>query len=52
VSKTDMDTSQKSKVQTAMDQYLEPELTVVFTRLNSLDRCNRGKLKQFMSEVG
>ena len=51
VSKTDMDASQKSKVQAAMDQYLEPGLKVVFTRLDSLDRSNRGKLKQFICEV-
>lgn len=51
VSSQEMDGSQKVKVQKAMDEYLEPDLAVAFTRLDSLDRSNRGKLKQFMSEV-
>lgn len=51
VSAADMNTFQKSKVQQAMDRYLEPGLDVIFTRLASLDRSNRGKLKQFRSEV-
>ncbi|MGJ8683052.1 MAG: phenylacetate--CoA ligase family protein [Nonlabens sp.] len=50
VSKTEMDASQKSKVQNAMDEYLESGLEVVFTRLDSLDRSSRGKLKQFVCE--
>lgn len=51
VSSSEMDNIQKTKVQQAMDEYLEPELNVIFTRLHSLNRSNRGKLKQFMSEV-
>lgn len=51
VSSQEMDASQKTKVQKAMDEYLEPGLAVHFTRLNALDRSNRGKLKQFISEV-
>ncbi len=49
VSTNDMNEVQKTKVQQAMDEYLEPGLTIIFTRLESLDRSNRGKLKQFVS---
>ncbi len=49
VSSQEMDDSQKSKVQKAMDEYLEPGLVVIFTRMETLDRSNRGKLKQFVS---
>lgn len=51
VGKTEMNAAQKHKVQQAMDEYLEPELEVIFTQLESLDRSSRGKLKQFISEV-
>ncbi|MBF4983790.1 phenylacetate--CoA ligase family protein [Nonlabens mediterrranea] len=51
VSSQEMNGSQKAKVQKAMDEYLEPDLAVAFTRLDSLDRSNRGKLKQFICEV-
>jgi phenylacetate-CoA ligase len=51
VSAVAMSTSQKTSVQQAMDTYLERGLTVVFKQLASLDRSNRGKLKQFMSDL-
>ncbi|WP_298953382.1 phenylacetate--CoA ligase family protein [uncultured Nonlabens sp.] len=51
VSKSEMDTSIKENIQNAMDEYLEPGLSLKFTRLEVLDRSKRGKLKQFMSEV-
>lgn len=51
VSSTEMDERLKNSVQNAMDEYLEPDLSVVFTRVKVLDRSKRGKLKQFISEV-
>jgi phenylacetate-CoA ligase len=51
VGATDMSPEQKKSVQVAMDNYLEPGLAVIFSRLESLDRSNRGKLKQFVSQV-
>jgi len=51
VSTTDINSVLKRKIQTAMSEYLEPGLDVTFTRFESLDRSNRGKLKQFISEV-
>ncbi|WP_405370139.1 phenylacetate--CoA ligase family protein [Nonlabens sp. Asnod2-A12] len=51
VSKSEINTSVKESIQNAMDEYLEPGLSLKFTRLEVLDRSKRGKLKQFMSEV-
>lgn len=51
VSKREINTSVKESIQNAMDEYLEPGLSLIFTRLEVLDRSKRGKLKQFMSEV-
>lgn len=51
VSKTDMDAGLKKKIQKAMDQYVEPGLSLEYTKLEVLDRSKRGKLMQFMSEV-
>lgn len=51
VSSTEMDVRLKTNIQKAMDDYVEPDLSVIFTRLKALDRTKRGKLKQFMSEV-
>ncbi|MEN3323829.1 phenylacetate--CoA ligase family protein [Mariniflexile soesokkakense] len=36
-------------IKNAITKYLEPNLTVLFERKTSLDRSNRGKLKQFKS---
>ena len=44
----------QEKVQTIkkeMENYLEPDLDITFERKHSLDRSNRGKLKQFSSLV-
>lgn len=48
VSKTAMSTVLKKEIQQAMNTYLEPGLHVKYTQLESLDRSNRGKLKQFI----
>jgi len=51
VSKSDMEDALKKKIQKSMDEYLEPDLTVIYTRHEFLDRSKRGKLKQFINEV-
>ncbi|MFT6799451.1 MAG: phenylacetate-CoA ligase, partial [Nonlabens sp.] len=51
VSKSAMNTVIKKDIQKAMDEYLEPGLSLEFTKLEVLDRSKRGKLKQFMREV-
>ncbi|WP_124979059.1 phenylacetate--CoA ligase family protein [Nonlabens xiamenensis] len=52
VGTSELPSAMKSKIKTAMDQYLEPGLKASFRRLSSMDRSTRGKLKQFTSEVG
>ena len=39
----------KQTIETTIERYLESGLTIVFERKISLDRSNRGKLKQFTS---
>ncbi|MEE2800976.1 MAG: phenylacetate--CoA ligase family protein [Bacteroidota bacterium] len=51
VSKNELSDSLKSNIQRAMDEYLEPGLSVIFTKKEFLDRSTRGKLKQFISNV-
>jgi phenylacetate-CoA ligase len=51
VSKSYMEQALKKKIQKAMDGYLEPGLTLIYTRHEFLDRSKRGKLKQFINEV-
>ena len=51
VSKSAMNTVIKKDIQKAMDEYLEPGLSLEFTKLEVLDRSKRGKLKQFMRKV-
>jgi phenylacetate-CoA ligase len=51
VSKGEIDNGLKQKIQKSMDEYLEPGLSVVFSKHDVLDRSKRGKLKQFMSEI-
>ena len=46
-----MNTVIKKDIQKAMDEYLEPGLSLEFTKLEVLDRSKRGKLKQFMRKV-
>ena len=42
---------QKATVKKALDEYLEPGLTVSFERKESLERAKSGKVKQFISYV-
>lgn len=43
--------AQKATVKKALDDYLEPGLTVSFERKESLERAKSGKVKQFISYV-
>ena len=49
VSETELNLEQIKKIKKAIELYLEPDLNFIFTRKNSLERSNRGKLKQFKS---
>lgn len=49
VSEKELNLEQINKIKQAIDLYLEPNLKFKFTRKRSLDRSNRGKLKQFKS---
>jgi phenylacetate-CoA ligase len=49
VSENELSQSQIQKIEEAISLYLEPNLKFVFTRKISLERTNRGKLKQFKS---
>lgn len=49
VSENELSLSQIKKIEEAISLYLEPNLKFVFTRKLSLERTNRGKLKQFKS---
>jgi phenylacetate-CoA ligase len=49
VSENELSKSQIQKIEEAISLYLEPNLKFVFTRKISLERTNRGKLKQFKS---
>ena len=51
MSKNELSDSLKSNIQRSMDEYLEPGLSVIFTKKEFLDRSTRGKLKQFISNV-
>ncbi|WP_394757897.1 phenylacetate--CoA ligase family protein [Flavobacterium sp.] len=51
VSEKELDLEQISKIEKAISLYLEPNLNFIFTRKNSLERSNRGKLKQFKSMI-
>ncbi len=42
---------EKTKIKTAVFEYLEANLTVIFERKQSLDRSKRGKLKHFKSSL-
>ncbi|WP_034060340.1 phenylacetate--CoA ligase family protein [Lacinutrix jangbogonensis] len=43
--------TQKATIKKALDDYLEPGLTVSFERKKSLERAKSGKVKQFISYV-
>ena len=49
VSEKELTFEQISKIESAIALYLEPNLNFTFTRKRSLERSNRGKLKQFKS---
>ncbi|MFM9989437.1 phenylacetate--CoA ligase family protein [Flavobacterium sp.] len=51
VSEKELHLEQISKIEEAISLYLEPNLNFIFTRKNSLERSNRGKLKQFKSMI-
>ncbi|MEO8237309.1 MAG: phenylacetate--CoA ligase family protein [Flavobacterium sp.] len=51
VSEKELDTNQVQKIEEAIALYLEPNLKFRFTRKNVLERTNRGKLKQFKSDL-
>jgi phenylacetate-CoA ligase len=49
VSEVELNLEQIKKIKNAIELYLEPSLSFIFIRKNSLERSNRGKLKQFKS---
>ena len=49
VSETELDSEQIEKINKAVSLYLEPNLHFTFCRKSTLERSNRGKLKQFSS---
>ncbi len=49
VSESELDGEQIEKINQAVALYLEPNLHFTFSRKNTLERSNRGKLKQFTS---
>lgn len=49
VSEKELTSEQINKIESAIALYLEPNLNFTFTRKSSLERSNRGKLKQFKS---
>jgi phenylacetate-CoA ligase len=51
VSETELNMEEITKIENAITMYLEPNLNFSFIRKNTLERSNRGKLKQFTSLV-
>ncbi|MDI5887082.1 phenylacetate--CoA ligase family protein [Flavobacterium yafengii] len=51
VSETELNLAQIKKIEEAIALYLEPHLIFSFARKKSLERSNRGKLKQFKSMI-
>ena len=51
IAKEELYDNQKQKIQRAIDQYLEPNLSLNFIKTQDIKRSKSGKLKQFMSEV-
>lgn len=49
VSLNTLSEEEKTKIKTAVFKYLEPNLKIDFEQKQSLDRSNRGKLRQFKS---
>ncbi|MFV5684927.1 phenylacetate--CoA ligase family protein [Flavobacterium sp. GB2R13] len=51
VSETELNSKQIKKIEVAIALYLEPDLNFKFTRKDTLERSNSGKLKQFKSMI-
>ena len=51
VSETELNSKQIQKIEAAIALYLEPNLNFSFFRKKTLERSNRGKLKQFKSMI-
>ncbi|CAM2856013.1 phenylacetate--CoA ligase family protein [Flavobacterium frigoris] len=51
VSETELNMEEITKIENAIALYLEPNLNFSFIRKNTLERSNRGKLKQFTAMV-
>ncbi len=51
VSETELNLAQIEKIEEAIELYLEPNLLFNFIRKKTLERSNRGKLKQFTSLI-
>jgi phenylacetate-CoA ligase len=51
VSEFELTSAQIQKIESAITLYLEPNLHFIFNRKTSLERSNRGKLKQFTAMV-
>jgi len=51
VSETELTLAQINKIEEAITLYLEPNLHFTFSRKKTLERSNRGKLKQFTSRL-
>ncbi|WP_163398640.1 phenylacetate--CoA ligase family protein [Flavobacterium fluviatile] len=51
VSEKELVSEQIQKIKEAINLYLEPNLNFTFTRKTVLERTNRGKLKQFKSNI-
>ena len=49
VSENELSADQVAKIEDAIALYLEPHLNFTFHRKETLERTNRGKLKQFKS---
>lgn len=51
VASKELNKKEKQQIKAAMSDYADASIHVEFKKLNQLDRSNRGKLKQFMTEV-
>ena len=51
VSENELDLAQIQKIEQSIALYLEPNLIFIFYRKKTLERSNRGKLKQFKSMI-
>ncbi|WP_299363900.1 phenylacetate--CoA ligase family protein [Winogradskyella sp.] len=51
VSREPLSSEQKDSIAKAMEQYLEPGISITFKRVDVLDRTKSGKLKQFTSYI-